>query len=134
MKIVINTGEIGSDSVVYPDEARVAFEGIMSVYDQLPSGILETLEMVRFAPNGASRDVPYPYVLEVTLCHKLRGPSSTCSPTTIAAIGFNADVVKKAMLQVIAQLINGLSHDVAQLQISARQALDALKSTTAIQP
>lgn len=133
MKIVINMGEVGSRSVVYPDEARTAFEGIMSVYDQLPCGVLEILEMVRFAPNGASRDIPYPYALEVTLCHKLRGPSASCGPITIAAIGFSAAVVKKAMLQAIAQLINGHAYDVAQLQITARQALEALRSTTAVQ-
>ena len=132
MKIVINLGEIGSGSVIYPDEARSAFDGIMLVYEQLAAGVLETLEMARFAPKeNGRRDLPYPFTLEVTLCRKLQGPSSISRSIPIASV-FSADTVKTAMLQAIKQLMDGLSYDVTQLQQSAAHALEALKSSTQV--
>lgn len=131
MKIIVNLGEILSDSVIYPDKARVAFDGIMSVYEKLPGGVLDTLEMARFTVRENSGGVPYPFALEVTLCKKLQGPNSTSCTNSIEK-DFSADIVKTAMLQAIKQLLDGLSYDVAQLQQDAAQALEAFKSSAPV--
>lgn len=129
MKIVINFGEIGSGSVIYPDKARVAFDGIMSVYEKLATGVLDTLEMVRVTPDENSRDLPNPFNLEVTLCRKLQGPSSTGCIRTIEK-DFSAGTVEMNMLQAIKQLMDGLSYDATQRQESAAQILKAFKAST----
>jgi len=133
MKVVVNLGEIGSGSVIYPDKARMAFDGMMSVYEQLPCGVLDTLEMARFVPQESpdKQDFPYPFKLEVTLCRKLQGPNSTGWNIPVEK-DFSVDAVKTAMLKAIKQLMDGLSYDAAQLQQSATQALEAFRSSTQV--
>lgn len=132
MKIILNLSEIGSCPRVDADRARVAFDGMMSIYEQLPGGVLEALEMARFAVKEDVReDVSYPFVLEVTVCKKMQGPSSTSCRKHIHQ-GFNVDMVKIAMLAAISELMNGLVYDSQQRQRSAVHAFQAFKSSQAL--
>lgn len=134
MKIILNLGEIGSYPRVDADRAKAAFAGMIAVYEHLPCGVLEALEMARFGTkDDVKEEVPYPFALDVTVCRKMQGPSSTTCRKHIDR-DFSVDMLKAAMLAAISELMNGLVYDAQQRQQSAAQAFQAFKSSQASLP
>jgi len=129
MKIVLNLGEIGSGSGASPDQAREAFAGILAVYENLPMGVLETLEMTRFSAKTDAWGVPYPFQLEVTLDPKLRIGSGLKRDLSIRR-AFTADEVSASMRGCVKGLMDELVFDAQERQTLATQALTELKSST----
>ncbi len=121
MKIIINLGE-GVYPCVCPDRARVAFDGMMSIYEHLPRGVLEALEMAQFSvKEDVKEDVQHPFTLEVTICKKMQGSSSRKHIDR----DFSVDMIEAAMLAAVSELMDGLVSDARQRQASVARAFPA---------